>query len=280
MSERSDGLDGIRVGVPASRQAEATSRLVVRHGGEAVVGPVMTEIPEPAETLRDATREVTSGGPGFSVHLTGVGTRYWFDAAAELGLLDQLLDALREATLVARGPKTAKALRERELEPAWMPSGERSTEIVEWLDGRVGPLDTVALQRYGRLVPEVVAPIEAAGARVIEVAPYRWGLPEDTAEAEGLVRELVDGDVQAMIVTSAPQIQLLFELAERLGSADELRDAVRERVFVGAVGEVAAGGVQDVGCEADLVADPARMGALVRDLAAAREEILGKAGRR
>lgn len=279
MTERSGGLDGIRVGVPASRQAEAASRLIARHGGEAIVGPVMTEIPESPEVLRDVTREVTSREPGFSVHLTGVGTRYWFDAAEELELLEQLLGVLGEATIVARGPKTAKALRERELEPTWMPSGERSADIVEWLQGRVGPLDTVALQRYGRPIPEVVAPIEAAGAHVIEVAPYRWGLPEDTAEAEDLVRRIVDGDVQAMIVTSAPQIQLLFELAERLGSATELRDAIRARVFVGAVGEVAASGVQDVGCRADLVADPARMGALVRDLAASRDEILGKAGR-
>lgn len=279
MGEQAGGLDGIRVGVPASRQAQATSRLIARHGGEAVVGSVMTEIPEPPEALRDVTREVTSRGPGFSVHLTGVGTRYWFDAAHELGLLDRLVGVLREATVIARGPKTAKALRERELEPAWMPSGERSSEIVEWLDGRVGPLDTVALQCYGRPLPEVVAPIEAAGARVIEVTPYRWGLPEDTAEAERLVREVVDGSVQAMVVTSAPQIQLLFELAERLGSAEELRDAIRERVFVGAVGEVAAGGVEDVGCRADLVAEPARLGALVRELAAATDEILRKAGR-
>lgn len=277
MAEGPGGLEGIRVGAPSSRRAEAISRLISRHGGEAVVGPVMTEIPEPPDAMRDVTREVTSRGPGFSVHLTGVGTRYWFDAAAELGLLDQVLGVLREAVVVARGPKTAKALRERELEPAWMPSGERSSEIVEWLDGRVGHLDTVVLQRYGRPVPDVVAPIEAAGATVIEVAPYRWGLPEDTSGAEELIREVLDGRVQAMVVTSAPQVHLLFELAERLDVVGDLRETIRERVFVGAVGEVAAGGVGDVGCRADLVAEPARMGALVRELADAREAILEKA---
>lgn len=271
-------LQGIRVGVPASRRAAETARLIQRHGGEAVVGPVMVEVPEDAEVLRPVTEEILGAGLTHSVHLTGVGTRMWFEAAEAVGLLDDLLGLLRAITVVARGPKSAKALREWDLEPAWMPTGERSSEIAERLSTELSQGDVVAVQLYGRPVPHLSDALARARARVIEVAPYRWGLPEDTSGAEDLVREIVAGRVQAMVVTSAPQVDLLLEVAGRLGSSEALREALRERVFCAAVGEVAAEGLTSSGAEPDLVAEPARMGALVRELAAARDGILAKAG--
>ena len=274
------GLSGFVVGIPAARKAAETAALVERWGGTPLVGPAVEEVPvgdDPA--LRAATEAVLARRPSWSVHLTGVGTRRWFDQAASWGLLPDLLDRLRTCPVVARGAKTARALRDRDLSPAWTPEGETSAEIAAWLAPQVEAGAVVALQRHGEPSVALASALTERQAEVIEVVTYRWGLPADRGPAEALVRALAAGGVHALVVTSAPQARHLFLLARTLGLEEEMRAALASRVFVGAVGEVAADGVRAEGAEPDLVATPARMGALLRGMAGARDRILHKAGR-
>ncbi|MGH2708055.1 MAG: uroporphyrinogen-III synthase [Actinomycetota bacterium] len=273
------GLSGIRVALPAARRAKETAALVERWGGIPIIGPVLAEVPvEDDSDLREATEEVATGGVAWSVHLTGVGTRRWFASAGIWGLSEALLGSLGRARLVARGPKSAAALKDHGLEPLWMPKGENSEEIAAWLAPQLEPGEAVALQIYGEEPPALGDAIGGAGARMIEVAPYRWALPEDREPGRRLVRVLVSGEAQALVITSAPQARHLFLLASDLGAEEELRRALEERVFVASVGAVACRGLAEEGVEADLVATPARLGALFRALAGAREAILAKAG--
>lgn len=274
------GLSGFVVGIPAARKAAETAALVERWGGTPLVGPAVEEVPvgdDPA--LRAATDAVLARGPAWSVHLTGVGTRRWFDQAASWGLLPALLACLRACPVVARGAKTARALRERDLTPTWTPEGETSAEIADWLAPQVAPGAVVALQRHGEPSAALATALAEREADVIEVVTYRWELPADRGPAEALVRALAGGAVHALVVTSAPQARHLFLLARTLGLEEDLRAALGSRVFVGAVGEVAAEGVRAEGTEPDLVATTARMGALLRGMAGARDRILHKAGR-
>lgn len=273
----SNRLEGLVVGIPAARMAAETASLVERWGGTPLVGRAVQEVPVgDDEPLREATQAVLAAPPAWSVHLTGVGTRRWFDQAEAWGLLPALLDALGAASVIARGGKAGRALRERHLEPAWTPEGETSAEIAAWLGPRVHAGDTVVLQRHGEPSPALSGALAAAGAQLIEVVTYRWAIPEDRGPAEHLVRALAGGDAHALVVTSAPQARHLFLLARGLGLEDGLRRALVSRVFVGAVGTVAADGLRAEAVEPDLVATPARLGSLLRSLAGARERILAK----
>jgi uroporphyrinogen-III synthase len=273
------GLAGLTVGVPAARRAAETAKLVERWGGKTVVGPTVQEIPVDDWTeVIQATRRVIDAPAAWSVHLTGVGTRRWFEAARESELLDALLAALGRASVIPRGLKAATALRDYSLQAAWMPEGETSSEIAEWLAPKVSEGDVVALQRHGEPVPALSDALRISGAEVVELATYRWALPDDTGPAEALVDALISGRAQAMVVTSAPQVRNLMRLAAQMGRDQELKTALAERVFLAAVGEVAGGGLVEAGLSADLIASPARMGALVRELAGARDEVLAKAG--
>src|SRR5579862_4103403 len=127
-------LAGITVAVPATRRAQETAALVRRWGGEPLVAPLLQEVPVPDETrLRQATEAVIAAGPTWSVHLTGVGTRRWFERAEAWGLGLALTDCLRAAQLIPRGQKATAALAQSGLEPAWVPAGETSAEISAWL---------------------------------------------------------------------------------------------------------------------------------------------------
>jgi uroporphyrinogen-III synthase len=273
------GLNGLTVGIPAARRATETARLVERWGGTPLVGPTVREVTasDPSPVL-DATRRIIDSELRWSVHLTGVGTRRWFALAEQGGLRDELLDTLRGAGVIPRGQKAKSALAEVDIRPAWIPEGETSDEIAEWLAPQLTGTETVAVQVHGEPVPELAAAITATGADLIEVQSYTWDLPEDLGPAQELIRALLDGSVHALTVTSAPQVKFLDEIAKGMGLAEQLVDALRDRVFLAAVGVVAAEGLENLGLKADLIAQPPRMGALVRALAAAREQIIAKAG--
>ncbi|HLI57807.1 MAG TPA: uroporphyrinogen-III synthase [Actinomycetota bacterium] len=276
-------LAGITVAVPATRRAKETAALVRRWGGEPLVAPLLQEVPVPDETrLRQATEAVIAAGPTWSVHLTGVGTRRWFERAEAWGLGPALTDCLRAAQLIPRGQKATAALAQSGLEPAWVPAGETSAEISAWLVPRLGATDTVAVQLFGEPVPGFVGELAGAGAAVIEVAPYEWALPPDPADrasAEALVTAIASGEVQAIVITSAVQATHLFAVARGLGCEAALRDRLIRSVFAAAVGEVASQGLEREGVPVDLVAAPPRMGALVRSLAEAADRVRAKAGR-
>ena len=160
------------MGVPATRRAAETAALVRCWGGSPIVAATFEEVAvEDEEPLRRATEEVIGTLLTHSVHLTGVGTNRWFARAAAWGSLDALLDTLRRAQVVARGPKSSAALRAHGIEPAWIPQSETSHEIAQRLLEEVGPKSVVSLQRHGEPVPELVDALLAAGALVIEIAP-------------------------------------------------------------------------------------------------------------
>jgi uroporphyrinogen-III synthase len=272
-----DGLAGLVIGVPAARRAAETGRLIERWGGTPLIGPTVEEVPvDDPEPVLQATREVIDAPAAWSVHLTGVGTKRWLSLAEGHGLLEELRSALRQAQVIARGQKASSALRSYQLEPAWVPPGETSREIAAWMQDRVREGDLVAVQRHGEPVPGLTGPLEDAGARMVEVSTYRWEIPADRRPAESLVRALAGGEVHALVVTSAPQVRNLFRVAADLGVEAQLQQALEERVYLASVGEVASKSLNERGIAPDLVASPPRLGALLRSLAGARDEVLAK----
>src|SRR5256886_13257179 len=232
-------LEGIRVAVPATGRAAETAALVRRWGGEPLVGPLLEEVPVQDEApMRAATEEIVAAPATWSVHLTGVGTRRWLARAEAWGLRDPLLAVLAAARIVARGPKTSAALAEQGLQPAWIPPGETSGEIARWLAPQVGAADTVAVQLYGEPVPGLTATLRATGARLVEVAPYRWALPADAERREAaqpVLAAIAAAEVQALVVTSAVQATNLFAVARTLGLEPDPRRSLNERSFTAGV---------------------------------------------
>ncbi|MGQ0680228.1 MAG: uroporphyrinogen-III synthase [Actinomycetota bacterium] len=268
-------MEGIVVGVPAARRAAETAKLIERWGGRALVGPTVEEIPVSDERpVVEQTRRLIDGEPAWAVHLTGVGTKRWLEVAERAALLTELLRTLAAARLIPRGAKANAVLKANGLAPEWIPMSETSAEIAEWLSPRLSPGQMVGLQRHGEPVPGLSAPLREAGAEVVEIASYYWSIPQERGPAETLVRGLIDGTCSALAITSAPQVRNLFLVA---GDAREaLHEALGTRVFLAAVGTVAAGALEEQGLRADLIAQPARLGALVRGLAQARERVLAK----
>ncbi|HYP14726.1 MAG TPA: uroporphyrinogen-III synthase, partial [Bryobacteraceae bacterium] len=97
---------GLRVLSLESRRANETAELIRRNGGEPFVAPSMREVPneENQPALKFAERLLAREFE-MLILFTGVGTRYLVEVISKRHPLDTIVAALKEVTIVARGPK-------------------------------------------------------------------------------------------------------------------------------------------------------------------------------
>src|SRR5580704_9566592 len=147
-------LDGFVVGITADRRWEEQAELLSRRGASIVHGPTMTTLYLASdENLRHATMALIAEPPDYLVATTGIGMRAWMDTATTWGLGDELVDALGQSRIIARGPKAAAAVQIGGL-PVWQRSPTEQMEalveilVAEPLGGR-----RVAVQEFGMESP-------------------------------------------------------------------------------------------------------------------------------
>ena len=106
-------LNGLRVIAFESRRAVEIAVLIEKQGGVPFVAPSVREMPpaDPAEALRFADR-IELGEFDMLVCMTGVGLRLFLKTIAPTFDAERLARALRQLTIVARGPKPVAMLRE------------------------------------------------------------------------------------------------------------------------------------------------------------------------
>ncbi|MAE63090.1 MAG: uroporphyrinogen decarboxylase [Phycisphaeraceae bacterium] len=243
--------------------------LVARHGGRAQSVPTMREIP--LETNADAFEfadELARGEIDAVVLLTGVGTRMLVDAVATRQPREAFVAALGRTTLVVRGPKPVAALRELGLKPAVVaPAPNTWEDLLEALDEQY-PVSGrhVAVQEYGRSNPQLIEALVSRGARVRRVTVYRWALPEDLGPLRSIIGQIIDGEVDVVLFTSATQADHLLEVAARDDRDAALRQALGG-VCIGSIGPIATEALTGHGLRVDFEPDSLQMSHLVRQLA-------------
>jgi uroporphyrinogen-III synthase len=262
-------LAGYTVAVTAARRREELGALLDRRGARVVYAPAIRIVPlADDDDLVAATRAVLAAPVDLVIATTGVGFRGWLEAADAWHL--PLVEHLKSARVMARGPKARGAIRSGGLVDAWSPESESSAEVLSHLlSGAEGPLRgrRIAVQLHGDPLLDLVAGLRESGAEVLTVPVYRWVPPEDVAPVRRLVEAAVGGTIDAITFTSAPAAASLLTVADDLGRRDELVTALSSRVLAVAVGPVTAGPLTAVGvptCQPER----ARLGALAREVVA------------
>ncbi|QHA05014.1 uroporphyrinogen-III synthase [Streptomyces broussonetiae] len=234
-------LAGFTVGVTAARRAEELGALLQRRGAAVQHAPALRIVPlaDDGELLA-ATKEIIDQVPDIVVATTAIGFRGWVEAAEGWGLGDPLLARLREAELLARGPKVKGSIRAAGLTEEWSPSSESMAEVLDRLleagvEGR-----RIAVQLHGEPLPGFVESLRAGGAEVLPVPVYRWMPPQDTTPLDRLLEATVARSVDALTFTSAPAAASLLSRAEARGLLPELLSALSHDVLPACVGPVTA----------------------------------------
>lgn len=265
----SGGLSGRRVLILEARLPSILADLVTKRGGEAVCVPAVVEVEAPASEVAAPLRLLCERKADLVVLQTGVGTARLHRQASALGLGDAYLEALRTIPVVVRGPKPTAVLQRWGIRPTFAAASPYTTEEVCAVI-REPPLSgkTVFVQHYGEMNERLREFLRGQGAVTVDALPYRWALPQDLEPLRDAVRDLERGAVDALLITSQPQVDNLFEVAASLGAAGTLRQALNHRVIVAAVGPVARRALDRNGVRARVEPSQPKMVPLVDALAA------------
>jgi uroporphyrinogen-III synthase len=273
------GFDGLRVAIFEARMAGALADLVVKHGGIPVAAPSLREVPlrdnPDALAFADA---LVAGGFDVVIFETGVGVRYLVESLGPRLSRSGWSEALGKAKVVARGPKPAAVLRELGASiDLQVPEPNTWRETLTLLDARLPVAGLrVAVQEYGKPVPELIDGLERRGASVTRVPVYRWDLPEDTGPLRAALSELTGHGIGAALFTAAQQVEHVLRLAEADGIADALRAALAAHVVVGSIGPTTSAALRAHGLPVDVEPEHPKSGHLVAAVAAGWRRV-GKA---
>lgn len=256
---------GARVLALESRRADETAELIRRNGGEPFVAPSMREVPlEDNHEALAFLDHLRAGDFDMVIFLTGVGARLLFRIAATRMPTEQLVEALRRTTTVARGPKPVAALREIGLTPSIsVPEPNTWREILQAIEGH--PARRIAVQEYGRPNPDLIRELEKRGAEVTAVPVYQWQLPEDLAPLKEAARRIEQGEADVILFTSSAQLDHLFSIAPDPQAL--LRGL--QRLMIASIGPTTTETLRRYGLEPTLEPSHPKLGILVREAAEA-----------
>jgi uroporphyrinogen-III synthase len=273
-SANRDALAGFTVGITADRRWDEQAQLLERRGARTVHAPVIRTLPlADSEPLRRATEAMITRPPDLVAIVTAIGLRSWMGVAESLGLGDDLVSALAQATIITRGPKAAGAVVSLGLESAWNAPEARTSELVAHIIELAGasPGLRVALQLDGAEGSEPHSPLPPlleAEVDVLSVPVYRWTRPDDTERAMRLIESVADRSLDAVTFTAGPAVRNFLALATEADRLDAVLDAFSSgSVIPVCVGPVSAEQAAALGIERVVHPVHPRLGAMVQTAA-------------
>jgi uroporphyrinogen-III synthase len=270
-------FQGLTVLTLESRRGQEMTRLIDTYGGKAFHAPAMREVPLASNT--EALKFVDAlfqGKIDIVVFLTGVGARALSTLVEGLHPVEEFLEALRRVSVIARGPKPVRVLREWKV-PVAISAPEPNTwrEVLQSIDNAGQDLREkhVAVQEYGVSNPELLRGLRERGAIVTRVPIYKWDLPEDTGPLQAAVDAVIAGQVDVALFTTGVQIQHIFQIAEQAGKKDYLKIGM-ERVVKASIGPTTSEVLRSYGLSVDMETSHPKMGFLIKETAEEAEALL------
>jgi len=266
---RRDALRGVRVALLEARMGGEMAELVRRYGGTVRSAPAVSEasidcavvVAELLDRLERPARRVF-------VFLTGVGATALLQEAARQERLPFLLESLKGATLVCRGPKPTAALKRYGLTSTVSAKDPyTSTELLETIDALDVTNAEVTLVHYGERSEPLADALRARGLVLHELCVYEWRLPADVGPLQEVIRAVAGREVDAVIFTSQIQWRHLEQVASEMNLAESLVEALNADVVVASVGPVCSAALSAAGINPRVVPATPKMGPLVAALA-------------
>ncbi len=260
-------MNGKTVGILENRFGEQLAALVTRYGGLAMRAPALAEVPDlDPKFIAGLVDDLEAHPPKAFIFQTGVGTQALFNAAERLQLASRLRAILEKTTVVVRSPKPAAALRTLGVRIDLTARDPHTTnEVIALLRDLDLQGGRVVVQRYGTINEALDEALEARGATVVEVPVYRWSLPADTKPLTDLLDALALGRVDAVAFTTAAQVRNLFQLADQLDRRKALVVGL-SKTLVASIGPVCTRALAQYGIQANIEADPPKLGPFVQAL--------------
>ena len=261
---------GLRVLSFESRMGAEMARLIQRHNGDPLVVSALREIPIPLQGNSAVFRfgvKLILNQLDILILMTGVGTKALLEILQTRYPLAEIIDALKKTIIVTRGPKPLAILKTLGVEAnITVPEPNTWHDVIATLD-YYRPVQglKIAIQEYGVSKPDMIQDLQTRGADVFSVPVYRWALPEDTAPLHSAITEVVNGRIDAMVITNAAQVDHVMQLAEQDQKTDLFRESCK-KIVVASIGPTASEGLKHYDLPVDFEPSHPKMGVLVKEL--------------
>lgn len=222
------------IALAEGRQLEELAAMLEKEGAVALRCPMLSilDAPDDAPLLAWLDRV-----PQFDwiILLTGEGLRRLLGCADRHGRRDAVIAALAASRTLVRGPKPARALKEIGLAPTLLAQAPTSDGVIASLRTLSLQGLTVGVQLYNESNPPLEQYLRDAGATVVTVQPYIYAPAADSERVGEMLQRMADGTVDAIVFTSSPQIDRLFEVAAERQATPLLMQGLA-KTLVAAVG--------------------------------------------
>lgn len=261
-----------------SRLASTLSGLIQQAGHQPIQAPALQEIAleKNPEAFQFADR-LLNHEIDFMIFLTGVGTKALLETLKTRYNMKQVIAALNQTIVVARGPKPVQILHDYGVMVSILvPEPNTWRDIVEVLDADEHSVSlmkrTVAIQEYGEENPQLIRALQERGARVIRVPVYRWALPDDTRPLKNAIRTILEHNADVALFTNSVQVHHLFRLASEMGLLRHLKQAFSQTV-IASVGPHCSQAIVENGLSVDIQPETPNMESLVLEVSKRAKQI-------
>ncbi len=227
-------FDGKLIGItrPAERVKEAV-KIIEEHGGKAMVAPTLELQISNSQSLVDLCKMV--------------GTLDWLiftSPTAIISLFKHCKD-LKErlnpnCQIAVIGPRTEKFLQKYEIESDLVPTNYTAEGLLDAFNGFDIQNKKIGIPRTMSARDKLPDVLMAKGAHVHIAEAYSSELPVNTELVKKLIKNIIEGKIDAVTFTSTLTVNNLFKMANDKEMDDMLEVLRNGKVIVGAIGPVTA----------------------------------------
>ncbi|MFZ3577477.1 uroporphyrinogen-III synthase [Virgibacillus sp. DJP39] len=263
------GMNGIKIGIAATRKADAITVLVEKNGGTPVVYPIQGEQQLNESICKQNINDFLNEPYDVVLLTTGIGIETLEKASRDLGVHTDFIEKLGKTSLAIRGSKTVSWVKKQSLAPTLISEDGTMKNLLKSLVNEKPTMgNRLFLQAYNQDDVEIKSELENAGYSVYLSKPYHYEAPnEETLHA--LRKEILDQTLRAVIFTSKTQVQNLFNGFEKTA---ELVAALNNGVLAASIGKVTTQELENRGVTNIFQPTNPKMGAMIVEL---REHLAG-----
>ena len=258
-------LTGKRIAILEARMSGELANLIQRHGGEVFQAPALKEASiEAAAEVNELIERLQTRAIKHIVLQTGVGVAGLFNEAEKLQRKDELLALLQEVTVIARGPKPLAVLSRNGIKANVTTAEPHTTaDLIAACNVLDLQQQEIAVVHYGERNAQLAEALQTQGATLFEMCLYEWQLPENLAPLQSLIAATINGELDVVTFTSQIQARHLFQVANELGKAEELRQALQTKTVIASVGPTCSEALRSFGIVPQIEPEHPKMGFLV-----------------
>lgn len=181
------------------------------------------------------------------------GVRFLFEAAEALGLDVELQKGLSRTLMIAVGPRTAEALKERQIRVDRVPTKYSSEGLLESFQDESLKGKKIRIPRTSNATPILADELRKRGAEVEEIYVYESGLPEDEKLKSQFYVDLTSGKIDALVFGSGLSARNIFKMLAEKAPMEQIRSLIKGKVTVVAIGPTTAEALEELQIEVDVV---------------------------